>query len=127
MDGKHIRLQCPKLSESNYCNYKGFYSIVLLAICDVKYCFISHGTGQFGSNNDSGVLSNSGILELIERNMLDLPSPSAYKSCVHNPLPYLFVGDETLPWKINGIAEVFRLPIITCAKNNRKYIRYFGN
>ena len=64
MDGKHVRLQCPKLSGSNYYNYKEFYSIMLLAICDAKYCFILHDTGQFGSNNDSGVLANSGIVEI---------------------------------------------------------------
>ena len=79
VDEKHIRLQCPKLSESNYYNYKGFYSIVLLAIFNAKYCFILHDTGQFGSNNDSGVLANSGIVETVEENKLDLPSPSAYK------------------------------------------------
>ena len=99
MDGKHVRLQCPKLSGSNYYNYKGFYSIVLLAICDAKYCFILHDTGQFGSNNDSGVLANSGIVEIVEENKLDIPSPSAYKSCAYNPLPYFFVGDEIFPLK----------------------------
>ena len=99
MDGKHIRLQCPKLSGSNYCNHKGFYSIVLLAICDVKYCFILHDTGQFGSSNDSGVLAISGNVELVEENKLDLPSPSAYNSCAYNPLPYFFVGDEIFPLK----------------------------
>ena len=78
MDGKHIRLQCHKLSGSNYYNYKGFYSIVLLAICDAKYCLILHDAGQFGSNSDSGILANSGIMEFVEENKLDLPSPSAY-------------------------------------------------
>ena len=78
-DGKHIRLQCPKLSGSNYYNYKGFYCIVLLAICDFKYCFILHDTGQFSSNNDHGVLANSGIVEVVEENKLDLTSSSAYK------------------------------------------------
>ena len=84
MDGKHIHLQCHKLSGSNYCNYKVFYSIVLLAICDAKYCFILHDTGQFDSNNDNGVLANSGIVELVEENKLDLPSPFAYKSFAYN-------------------------------------------
>ena len=99
MDEKHIRLQCPTLSGSNYYKYKGFYSIVLLAISDVKYCFILHDTGQLGSNNDSGVLANSGIMEIVEGNKLGLTSPSAYKSCTSNPLPYFFIGDDIFPLK----------------------------
>ena len=99
MDEKHIRLQCPTLSGSNYYKYKGFYSIVLLAISDVKYCFILHDTGQLGSNNDSGVLANSGIMETVEGNKLGLTSPSAYKSCASNPLPYFFIGDDIFPLK----------------------------
>ena len=82
MDEKYIRLQRPTLSGSNYYKYKGFYSIVLLAISDVKYSFILHDTGQLGSNNDSGVLANSGIMEIVEGNKLGLTSPSAYKSCI---------------------------------------------
>ena len=65
-----------------------------VTICDAEYCFILHDKGQFGSNNDSGVLANSGIMELVEENNLDLLSPSAYKSCAYNPLLYFFVGDE---------------------------------
>ena len=47
MDGKHIRIECANLSGSNY-NYKEFYSMVLIAVCDSKYCFVLHDTGQFG-------------------------------------------------------------------------------
>ena len=73
---------------------------MLLAICDVKYCFILHDTGQFGSNNYGGVLANSGIVEIVEENKLDLTSPSAYKSpSAYNPLPFLFVGNEIFPLK----------------------------
>ena len=63
IDGEHVRIECPKNSGTFYHNYKGFFSLVLLAICDVRYCFTLIDVGQYGSNNDSGVLRNSPIGE----------------------------------------------------------------
>ncbi|XP_066915143.1 uncharacterized protein [Clytia hemisphaerica] len=99
LDGKHIRIECPKMTGTYYYNYKDFYSIVLLAICDSNYCLTLFYLGHYGSNNDSGVLSKSKIGELIENGALGTPDPSKYKSCNFDPLPYFLVEDEIFPLK----------------------------
>lgn len=39
IDEKHITIQAPANSGSSFYNYKGQFSIVLLAVCDSIYCF----------------------------------------------------------------------------------------
>ena len=99
IDGKHIRIQCPKLTGTLYHNYKGFFSIVLLAVCDADYCFTLFDLGSYGSNNDSGVLSNSSLGEMFEDGKMKLPSPENLDGCKFKPLPYFMLGDEIFPLK----------------------------
>lgn len=40
IDGKHVATRCPKKCVSLYYNYKGFYSIIMLAVVDGDYKFL---------------------------------------------------------------------------------------
>ena len=59
IDGKHIAIKALFKSGTLFHNYKCFFSIVLMAICDANYCFTSVDVGNYRSNNDSRVLLNS--------------------------------------------------------------------
>lgn len=99
IDGKHISIESPKKSGSLYYNYKGFFSIVLLAICDAKYCFTFVDIGQYGSGNDSGVLKQSKISKGFENDQFNIPTASKITG-LDEKLPYYLVGDEIFPLKV---------------------------
>ena len=99
IDGKHIRIQCPKQSGTIFHNYKGFFSFVLLAIFDARYCFLLFDVGQYGSNNDAGVLANSSIGKKIVEGEMSIPPPRHLEGCLLNPLPCYLVGDEIFSLK----------------------------
>ena len=92
-DGKHIAIQCPGNSGSLFYNYKGFFSIVLMAVCDAHCVFSLINIGDFGSNNDSGVLQNSAMGRALERNTLGIPDAEPFEG-IQNPLPYFLLGDD---------------------------------
>ncbi|KOB65146.1 Uncharacterized protein OBRU01_21929, partial [Operophtera brumata] len=48
IDGKHICIQAPPVCGSDYFNYKGSNSIVLMAVVDDDYCFIYANIGANG-------------------------------------------------------------------------------
>ena len=96
IDGKHIVIQAPSLSGSYYYNYKGTYSVVLLAICDAHYRFTIVDVGDAGRQNDSGVLYNSTFGQALESGTLCLPSASDLPGTTIRA-PFVFVGDAAFP------------------------------
>ena len=77
IDGKHVVIEAPAKSGTLYHNYKGTFSIVLLAVCEAKYNFTLVDVGQYGSNNDSEFLAQSKISSSFENNTLNLPESKA--------------------------------------------------
>jgi hypothetical protein len=59
IDWKHVLLQCPRNSTSEYLNYKNTFSIVLFALVDANYNFMFVDAGCQGRISDSGVFTNT--------------------------------------------------------------------
>ena len=97
IDGKHVRVKCPKNTGSLYHNYKVFFSLVLLAICDANYRFTLFDVGQYGSNNDSGVLILTNMGGYFEDHSSNILQPGSVESCGFDPLLCFLVEDEIFP------------------------------
>ena len=104
IDGKHVAMECPQNTGSIYHSYKGFFSQVLLAVCDAKYKFIFIDVGQYGSTNDRAVLKNLELGRRLESYSLNIPSKDIadknyFKDGEPFILPYYMVGDKIFQLK----------------------------
>lgn len=92
IDGKHVRLVCPKKSGSLFFNYKEYYSIVLLAMVDANYKFVAVDVGSYGKEGDSGIFSKSIMGRQVDSGVFFPPDEPLIG--LDKPMPYVIVGDE---------------------------------
>ncbi|XP_065675624.1 uncharacterized protein LOC136091841 [Hydra vulgaris] len=126
IDGKHIVMQAPHNSGSEYFNYKKTHSIVLLAVCNANYEFTMVDIGDSGRQSDGSVFNNCSLGYAIENNKLNIPDPEKIGNS-DKILPYVLVADDAFGLKrlsrarrvienTFGIAtsrfRIFRRPII---------------
>ncbi|XP_071058858.1 uncharacterized protein [Pseudochaenichthys georgianus] len=95
LDGKHVAVTCPWNTGSEYRNYKGFFSIVLMALVDADYKFLWIDVGSDGSSNDAIIYNGSELKEGLEspNNIFNLPEEKSLPGD-DVPVPYYIVGDN---------------------------------
>lgn len=102
IDGKHVRLLLPADSGSNYYCYKGFHSIVLMAVVGYDYKFLYVDVGCQGRISDGGVFKATDLYADLEKSNLGLPAPRPLPVTEGNEhwdkdytqYPYFLVGDS---------------------------------
>lgn len=93
IDGKHIRIMQPSNSGSMFYNYKAFFSIVLLGMCDASYNFTYVDIGAYGKCSDSGIFKNSSLYNKLQSGVLNIPEAAPLGDSTIT-YPYIIVGDE---------------------------------
>ena len=94
VDGKHIRVIKPEHSGSMFCNYKDFFSVVLMAVLDTNYRFVYFDTGSYGKDSDSTVFRRSRLWISVQTNMLELPNERPLSATEGPNVRHVFVEDE---------------------------------
>ena len=125
LDGKHIDIRKPWKLGSEYfnykgyfslvllslvdteykflgVNYKGYFSLVLLSLVDTEYKFLGINVGASGSSSDAQIFNCSKLKRRIENGTLGLPPPEPLGPGEPD-LYYFLLGDDTfalMPWLV---------------------------
>ena len=102
LDGKYIAIKKPKRSGSEYFNYKGYFSLVLLALVDADCKFLWVNAGASGSSFDAQIFNRSKLKRRIENRTLGLPPPEPLGPGGLD-LHYFLLGDDAfalMPWLV---------------------------
>ena len=98
LDGKHIRIKPPAKSGSVFYNYKGTFSVVLMALVDAKYRFLYCDVGFNGRVSDGGVFAQCSLNEGLLKNVVNVPKPKPLSNnTTSRPMSYHVVADEAFP------------------------------
>lgn len=90
----------PANAGSNFYNYKGTHSIVLMGIADADYKLLYIDVGRNGRFSDGGVFNRCTFGQAMDRNILSLPPPKSLPGR-SKPVPYVLVADDAFALREN--------------------------
>lgn len=98
MDGKRFLMRKPENTGSEYYDYKGHHSMIMLALVDAHYRFMYVDVGAQGRSSDAGVWDRCKLREYLEKEKLQVPPPDTLPFA-DQKVPYVIVGDDAFPLK----------------------------
>lgn len=133
LDGKHVAIRCPSNTGSLYYNYKGFFSVVLMALVDAKYKFIWVDIGGLGSMSDCQIFNASELKECLENCTIGFPEsePLPFDD---RDTPYFILGDDAFglrtflmkPYSQRGLTKDQRIFNYRISRGRRVVENAFG-
>lgn len=115
MDGKHVMLQAPINSGTDYDNYKQFPSIVLFALVDANYNFLYVNVGSKGRISDGGVFKNTTLYRKLENKELNVPEEDILQVPCVTKVPYFILADKAF-----ALNEYTMKPFEGCPESGSK-------
>ena len=98
LDGKHVALKKPKNTGALYHNYKGFFSIVMLALVDGQYKFRWVDAGTAGSCSDAQIFNACQLKRKIDDGRIGFPDPAPITQGDRD-VPYFILADDVFALK----------------------------
>ena len=93
IDGKHVAIRKPKHGGSLYFNYKGFHSIILMALVDGDYKFRWAEVGTNGAASDAQIFNDCELHDMHDDGQLPFPAPEPLPHDDRD-MPYFYVADD---------------------------------
>jgi hypothetical protein len=104
----NIRINKPAHSGSLFYNYKRYFSLILIAISDADYRFISIDVGAYGKCSYSTVFKDSVFYEKLVNGQLNIPGKCPISAVDPKSIPHVLTGDEAFPLSQNLMRPYFR-------------------
>ena len=93
LDRKHVAVRRPPRSGTMNYNYKGFISVVLMALVDANYRFLWIDCGGLGSMSDAQIFNASELKDCLEDGSIGFPAPDPLPND-DQATPYYILGDD---------------------------------
>lgn len=96
LDGKHIAFRPARSEGSTFYNYKGFHSVVLMALVDANKKFLFVDVGGNGRVSDGGIFSRSRLSQALREDLWNFPPPRPLPGR-RIQTPFVVIADSAFP------------------------------